>query len=211
VSFTLNFNGVEITASSLPNAAVGSNYSDIVLSTGGTAPFAWTANGLPAGLSLNPQTGLVTGSASGPGTFSIDFNVTSADGSSARATLTLIVFANVAGTYVGTVTNNVFGGVNPVTRFVSQSLNLVKISTAPNVLINGNVSDLFELGPGSILTWLGQSGSTLFVVDPLLTAQAGYRCIDGQIIGNTINYRCVDTGQTFGGPGDDDSFVLTKQ
>ena len=135
VNFTLNFNGVEITASSLPNAAVGSNYSDIVLSTGGTAPFAWTANGLPAGLSLNPQTGLVTGSASGPGTFSIDFNVTSADGSSARATLTLIVFANVAGTYVGTVTNNVFGGVNPVTRFVSQSLNLVKISTAPNVLI----------------------------------------------------------------------------
>jgi len=69
----------------------------------------------------------------------------------------------------------------------------------------------FELGPDGTLTWLGKSGDTSFVVDPLFTAQEGDICINGQIVGNTINFTCVDTGQSSSGLVEEASYVLTKQ
>jgi aryl-phospho-beta-D-glucosidase BglC (GH1 family) len=59
------------TASALPPALVNSTYSQ-ALSASGTAPISWNvANGsLPAGLSLNPLTGVISGIATGPMGFS---------------------------------------------------------------------------------------------------------------------------------------------
>ncbi|WP_406191809.1 PxKF domain-containing protein [Streptomyces sp. NBC_01017] len=54
---------------SLPAAKIGDDYSHLPITgppTGGTAPYAYTATGLPDGLDIDPDTGLITGTPTGP-------------------------------------------------------------------------------------------------------------------------------------------------
>jgi hypothetical protein len=53
--------------SQLPKATVGSLYSFVYTVTGGTAPYTWTASSLPAGLSMNPITGELSGTPTAAG------------------------------------------------------------------------------------------------------------------------------------------------
>jgi Putative Ig domain len=52
-----------VTTSSLPLAQVGVAYSATLAASGGTTPYTWTLSGgvLPAGLSLNASTGVISG------------------------------------------------------------------------------------------------------------------------------------------------------
>jgi hypothetical protein len=52
-----------ITTTSLPTGQVGTAYSTTLAATGGKAPYKWvlTSGALPAGLTLNPSTGAITG------------------------------------------------------------------------------------------------------------------------------------------------------
>jgi hypothetical protein len=55
-----------VTTASLPAITVGQPYtSPAPVATGGTAPILWSASGLPAGLSINPLTGVISGIATG--------------------------------------------------------------------------------------------------------------------------------------------------
>jgi Zn-dependent metalloprotease len=45
--------------------------------TGGNAPYTWTATGLPPGLTINPATGLISGTPTAAGTFAVTATVTS--------------------------------------------------------------------------------------------------------------------------------------
>jgi tetratricopeptide (TPR) repeat protein len=79
-----------ISTASLPNGSIGTPYDQIVVATGGTAPFTWSisSGSLPAGLSLNSTTGAMTGtpttSATTPTGFT--FTVTVTDSSAAPLT-----------------------------------------------------------------------------------------------------------------------------
>ena len=55
--------GLAITTTSLPDATEGAAYSQTLQASGGTAPYTWFLAGgsLPAGLSLNPATGEISG------------------------------------------------------------------------------------------------------------------------------------------------------
>jgi len=55
---------------SLPNAQLGSSYSQGVTATGGQGSYTWGATGLPTGLSINPTSGLISGTPQTSGTFS---------------------------------------------------------------------------------------------------------------------------------------------
>ena len=165
---------VQITATSLPGTIAGGAYNASVAVSGGTAPFVWTAAGLPAGLSIDPQTGTLGGSLANPGAFAIALGVTSADGTSAQTTLTLNVVADVAGTYVGSATdltppNETF----PVTFEIRQSGNLVLL---------GNF--LLELAPSGGLTLLGNTNGD-FVLDPAKPITITF---SGAFIGNRMEY-----------------------
>ncbi|WP_018657403.1 putative Ig domain-containing protein [Actinomadura flavalba] len=59
--------------------------------TGGTAPYAWTASGLPAGLSIDRATGSITGTPAAAGTSRVTATVTDAASRSATASFTLTV------------------------------------------------------------------------------------------------------------------------
>ncbi|MEV6927747.1 prepilin-type N-terminal cleavage/methylation domain-containing protein [Dactylosporangium sp. NPDC051485] len=67
----------------------GSAVSYTVPMTGGTAPMAWTATGLPAGLSIAPTTGVITGSSTATGAAAaatVKVAVTDTYGKTANAT-----------------------------------------------------------------------------------------------------------------------------
>lgn len=59
-----------ISTSALPIADVNQSY-DATLTAGGSGPFTWSATGMPQGLSLDPQTGKVTGAPTQTGTFNL--------------------------------------------------------------------------------------------------------------------------------------------
>ena len=50
-----------ITTSSLPSGTAGSPYSATLVASGGIAPYLWAVDDLPAGLSVNSSTGLISG------------------------------------------------------------------------------------------------------------------------------------------------------
>jgi uncharacterized repeat protein (TIGR01451 family) len=59
----------------LPNGTLGVSYTQAITATGGIAPYSWSATGLPAGLSIDPGTGVISGSPSASGPFSVTVDV----------------------------------------------------------------------------------------------------------------------------------------
>ncbi|HTM50823.1 MAG TPA: putative Ig domain-containing protein, partial [Bryobacteraceae bacterium] len=81
------------TASPLPDAAVGSPYSQTFAAAGGTPPYNWSGSP-PAGLTISTS-GVIAGTPTGPGRFS--FNVSVTDNSSAATTRTFSITINPPG------------------------------------------------------------------------------------------------------------------
>lgn len=52
---------LQITTGSLSDGQVGVNYSQTLQAVGGVTPYTWTQSGLPAGLTLNANTGVISG------------------------------------------------------------------------------------------------------------------------------------------------------
>jgi gliding motility-associated-like protein len=80
-------------AAVLPGGTVGVPYPSTLLPspTGGTTPYTFAAVNLPAGLSLNPATGEITGTPTTQGTFTFPVTVTDADGNTVTASFTIVV------------------------------------------------------------------------------------------------------------------------
>ena len=69
---------LSVSTTSLPAATIGQAYSATLAATGGTSPYTWsvTSGTLPAGLSLNASTGVISGTPTSPGTASFTAGVT---------------------------------------------------------------------------------------------------------------------------------------
>ncbi|HEX3842240.1 MAG TPA: putative Ig domain-containing protein, partial [Acidimicrobiales bacterium] len=84
-----------ITTATLPGGEVGVTYSQTLAGTGGATPYAWsvTTGSLPAGLALNPSTGVISGTptASGPDTFTV--TLTDANNETATQSYTVTTLA----------------------------------------------------------------------------------------------------------------------
>ncbi len=70
-----------ITSAALSGGEVGEPYAVTPTATGGTAPLTWSVStgSLPAGLTLNPSTGAVTGTPTASGSFTFSLQVTDAN------------------------------------------------------------------------------------------------------------------------------------
>ncbi len=72
---------------------VGVPYSSAATATGGVGPYTFSiaSGSLPAGLTLNPSTGAITGTPSSEGTFSFSIKVTDSDGYSVTVACTIVI------------------------------------------------------------------------------------------------------------------------
>ncbi|MFM7252619.1 MAG: putative Ig domain-containing protein, partial [Ilumatobacteraceae bacterium] len=114
-----------IATSTLPNAFVQNPYTSTLEVVGGTAPYTWsvTAGSLPAGVSLSPTSGVLSGTPTVQGTSTPTIRVVDATGRTASAALSLTV---ELGLYIST-TSLPAGGQN-----VSYSTTLAALNgTAP--------------------------------------------------------------------------------
>lgn len=98
---------MSVTTTTLPSGSVGLAYSATLAATGGQPPYTWavTAGSLPAGLTLDPQTGVISGVPLEPGTST--FTVTVADTENQPETATAQLSIKVSGCAT-TITGNRF-------------------------------------------------------------------------------------------------------
>lgn len=89
---TRSFAVIRIATTSLPDAEVGSGYVVTLLSAGGTGTGTWSATGLPAGITLNPTTGELSGTPTSQGLRSATVTYTEG-GATHTVTLALMVDA----------------------------------------------------------------------------------------------------------------------
>jgi hypothetical protein len=124
---------LSVTTTSLPAGVIGTAYPGATLAAaGGITPYTWsiTTGSLPAGLSLNTNTGAISGTPSGTFTGTVNFTVTVTDNESpikqsASANLSIVISAtplkvtttSLAGGSVGIVYTNqtlqATGGITP--------------------------------------------------------------------------------------------------
>lgn len=82
-----------ITTTSLPNGTANSAYSATLAATGGVTPYSWSviSGSLPAGLTLGPSTGVISGTPTTAGTSSFTVQVTDANAKTASAALGITI------------------------------------------------------------------------------------------------------------------------
>jgi Bacterial Ig-like domain (group 3)/Putative Ig domain len=101
---------VTIASTALPNGDAGSNYTQTLSTSGGTAPFTFTSSGtLPSGVNLS-STGVLTGTPTATGTYTFTLTVTDAAG--AMSTQNYIVHINPALAITTTALHNGDVGVS---------------------------------------------------------------------------------------------------
>ncbi len=93
LSITVNNPPLQITTTSLPQATINVTYTGTVAAIGGTPPYTWSISlgSLPPGLTLNVNTGLITGTPTSTGTFAFTGKVTDSTSATATANLSIVV------------------------------------------------------------------------------------------------------------------------
>jgi hypothetical protein len=138
------------TPSPLPPGSIGSAYSATLSAAGGTSPYRWlvTSGSLPGGLSLNPASGVISGTAgtSGNFTFTVQVSDAAAKSSSAQFSLSIIsglVITNGPTLAPGTigqpysVTLAAAGGHAPYTWSITEGLIAPGLALGPS---DGSIS-----------------------------------------------------------------------
>lgn len=136
---TLYFSGVgaktlTISTSALSDATVGTAYSAALVQSGGTAPFTWNVidGSLPAGLTLNSSTGIISGTPTTTGTSEFVIRLTDATGAVGTTSLSLDVDTSIT----------------------------ISTTTLPNGTVGTAYSStLAQLGGSAPLTWSVSSGT----------------------------------------------------
>ena len=99
----------------LPDGTQGTAYEDVITASGGVAPYTWSVSSgaLPGGLTLDPASGVISGTPTAPGSYS--FSVSLADSSTPAAqTATVSASITIAAAPpppAMTVTDTVTGGI----------------------------------------------------------------------------------------------------
>lgn len=80
---------LELETTTLPLGVLNVPYATTLVAQGGTLPCSWSISGLPAGLSLNPASGAISGTPQAEGTYALTVTVTDALGLTDQTELSL--------------------------------------------------------------------------------------------------------------------------
>jgi hypothetical protein len=89
-SFTVN-QAIRISPETIPNGATGTRYSQTFTAAGGTAPYNFLIAGSVPGLTMDPPTGVLSGTPTQAGTFQFSIRVTDSKGLPGTKAYTLVV------------------------------------------------------------------------------------------------------------------------
>jgi hypothetical protein len=170
--------------------------------TGGTAPYSWTATGLPAGLSINPGTGQITGTPTAAGTSTVTVSAT--DSASPPKT------GSVSFGWTVNPTGGACNGTNPndvTIPDVSTVESAISITgCAGNAAVNSTVEvhivhtyrgDLVVslVAPdGTVYTLLNRSGGSADNVDQIFTTNLSLEAASGTWRLRVQDAASLDTG-----------------
>jgi hypothetical protein len=113
---TINSAPLITTASPLPAGEQTLAYSTTLGKSGGTAALSWSATSLPAGLTINASTGVISGTPTAAGTSTVAVTLTDAAGATAATSLSLTINAAPAITGVALTNGNGAGGLGKIEK-----------------------------------------------------------------------------------------------
>ena len=161
------YSPVKVATTTLPDATYGTPYSAALAATGGGKPYTWsmTSGSLPTGLSLDPATGVISGTPTGtPGMSTTVFKVTDNYNQTDSAPVSITVAAAHTTT---TVT------ADPSTS-----------SYGDPVSFTARVSGPGGVGPSGTVTF--RHGSDTLCSDTLLAGKASCRASDAPVGGDQV-------------------------
>lgn len=134
VADSLNILGhLTIVTATLPAGSAQHAYSTTVSATGGVTPYLWSASGLPTGLGINSSTGVISGTTTSSGPFSVTVTVNDSGGTHAQSAQKIYSLT-----------------INPLLTITTASLPLGAIQHAYNttVAVTGGVTPYVWVAPG---------------------------------------------------------------
>ena len=139
---------ISLAPTSLPAGSVGSSYSQTLSASGGTGPYSgWTVTSgtLPAGLTLNSGTGLISGTPTSSNGAGVSITVRASDSYGCQGSRTYTI------------------KICPVISLTPTSLSAATVGTAYNQTVAGSggaAPYTFTVSSGSLPAWATLNGST---------------------------------------------------
>ncbi|MEO6308651.1 MAG: putative Ig domain-containing protein [Nitrospiraceae bacterium] len=165
---------------------VGNAYTSTLAVTGGTAPFTWTLFGgvLPTGspaLSLDANTGVVSGTPDAAGNFTADFIVTDSTGQTATGSVLFAIHprtdrvsvngSGTAGSGVSSIPS--ISGDGSLIAFISQSVNFVTGVGGTQIYVHNRQTNQIEVISRDSDTTVVNEGDGISS-DPAISASGRY-------------------------------------
>ena len=162
--------GLEITTRSLAPASVGEPYTERLTAAGGTAPYKWAASGLPRGLDLDANRGVISGLPSAPANDVVTVTVSDAADTITHAIWPLVV-------YPAPTTPPVISGVTPnqgpATGGNTVTVTGSHLAAARAVRFGGVAATVLTVTSDTSLSATAPAGPPGAVVDITVTNPAG--------------------------------------
>jgi sugar lactone lactonase YvrE len=195
---TLNVNvatgsAPQITSTTLAGGAISEPFRYTIVAS--NQPTSYAAAGLPSGLTINTATGVITGSPTDSGTFSVTLRATNGGGTGS-ATLSLTITPSVAViTFAGNVGASNLSGAMAATATTFSNPSDVAVDVSGNLYVadtNNHVIRKISLS-GSVTIVAGQSGIS-GSADASVATNARFNSPVGLAIDGSGNIFVSDTG-----------------
>ncbi len=138
-ALSITIDAMSITTTSLPGGTVGTAYSQTLVVAGGTAPYTWavTSGNLPAGLTLDANTGVISGTPTAAATSPFTVSVTDTNTATASQALSITIAAPGVDTTPDPFSFTAQTGVALSTVITSNAITVAGINSPAPISVSG--------------------------------------------------------------------------